>query len=594
MLSSQTDLFSKSGDMLPQFPSFDLETIPFSRAESFYKIGKVYDDSLGELAITTALNGAITYRWDSNPAWSADFFRIHLYQNGKRVLHSTNVTPWELTLIPNSGVGEVRITFSGTERFLFLTKDVEIHLVSYRDPKALFKQPNGEMGFVLMHAQAMAQLKATENGNIQQEGTHFILNSEDKTKSSEMALWLPRYEKKWGKYLPNYLAEMKQLKTEVDTWMAKKPHMPERFENTGNLAWYLMWDLIIPPYNNFSRKGILMSKRAMNQIWAWDNCINAVSIASGDPDLAWNQLLMFFDKQTDTGMIPDPINDYKQQYGFTKPPIYGWAVMKLVKILGEKASLPYVEQLYAPMAKYTEWWFNFRDADENKLCEYLDGCDSGWDNSTVYDQGYPVEGPDLAAHLSIQMQGLAQMATMLGKDKEAKEWSKRSQEQIDLMIKRCKTADNKLLSPIRGNELSTVKETESLINYIPLELGNRLPKDVQKALIEDIKPGGKFMTPYSLATQNPKDEKYSVDGYWRGPIWSPSSLLIFDGLQKAGEDEIAAEIAERFCNLCAIDNGFYENYNALTGEGLRDKGYSWTAAGFLIMAQCLNEYETRK
>jgi hypothetical protein len=96
--------------------------------------------------------------------------------------------------------------------------------------------------------------------------------------------------------------------------MAKMLPVPSEYENSAKVAWYLMWDLTVPARGNYSRPGILMSKRTMNQIWAWDNCINALPIASADPQLAWDQLLIFFDKQTDTGMIPDPINDYQNQY----------------------------------------------------------------------------------------------------------------------------------------------------------------------------------------------------------------------------------------------------------------------------------------
>jgi len=32
-------------------------------------------------------------------------------------------------------------------------------------------------------------------------------------------------------------------------------------------------------------------------------------------------------------------------------------------------------------------------------------------------------------------------------------------------------------------------------------------------------------------------------------------------------------------------HGFAENFNALTGTGLRDRAYTWTAAGYLLLAE---------
>ena len=40
---------------------------------------------------------------------------------------------------------------------------------------------------------------------------------------------------------------------------------------------------------------------------------------------------------------------------------------------------------------------------------------------------------------------------------------------------------------------------------------------------------------------------------------------------------LADEISDRFRALCE-QSGFAENFDALTGQGLRDRAYTWTAA----------------
>ena len=86
-----------------------------------------------------------------------------------------------------------------------------------------------------------------------------------------------------------------------------------------------------------------------------------------------------------------------------------------------------------------------------------------------------------------------------------------------------------------------------------------------------------------LATESPASPLYKNDGYWRGPIWAPSTLLLYDGLRACGRADLARRVAERFCRMCA-KSGFAENYDALTGEGLRDRAYTWTASVFLVLA----------
>jgi glycogen debranching enzyme len=76
---------------------------------------------------------------------------------------------------------------------------------------------------------------------------------------------------------------------------------------------------------------------------------------------------------------------------------------------------------------------------------------------------------------------------------------------------------------------------------------------------------------------------YEADGYWRGPIWAPAMLILIDGLAAAGEREFARDLAHRFCVMVGR-SGNAENFEALSGEGLRDRAYTWTSSIFLLLA----------
>lgn len=39
------------------------------------------------------------------------------------------------------------------------------------------------------------------------------------------------------------------------------------------------------------------------------------------------------------------------------------------------------------------------------------------------------------------------------------------------------------------------------------------------------------------------------------------------------------------CGRFITDHVFAENYNAVTGEGLRDRAYTWTSSGVFILAE---------
>ncbi|MGB8454865.1 MAG: hypothetical protein WCD89_21365 [Anaerocolumna sp.] len=64
------------------------------------------------------------------------------------------------------------------------------------------------------------------------------------------------------------------------------------------------------------------------------------------------------------------------------------------------------------------------------------------------------------------------------------------------------------------------------------------------------------------------------------------TVMTADGLISAEEKNLARDIAMKFCKIVK-KTGMAENFNALTGEGLRDRAYTWTSSIFLILA---NEY----
>lgn len=121
--------------------------------------------------------------------------------------------------------------------------------------------------------------------------------------------------------------------------------------------------------------------------------------------------------------------------------------------------------------------------------------------------------------------------------------------------------------------------------YLPLILGEKLPQELRRSLIRNLMEKD-FLTPYGFATEAYTSSLYDPDGYWRGPIWAPPTLFLVEGLYKSGEENLAKDVAERFCKMVKR-SGFAENYDALTGEGLRDQAYTWTASIFLIL---LKEY----
>jgi hypothetical protein len=365
---------------------------------------------------------------------------------------------------------------------------------------------------------------------------------------------------------------------EFEEWLERTPSLPKKYKEARRMAAYINWSSMVEPAGHLLRQSMLMSKNWMTNIWSWDHCFNAMALVNNDPLTAWDQLMTLFDQQDESGALPDYVNDRSMLWNFCKPPIHGWVLGWMM----DRSSFFQVDQLrqiYGPLARWTEWWLVFRDADQDGIPQYHHGNDSGWDNATPFKVGVPLEAPDLCAYLILQMEALSRLALLLNATEEAESWQRRAEELLQRTLAHFWQGDH-FVALLSGEHL--VADSESLFLYLPILLGKRLPAGVRRALIDSLTRPGRWITPFGLATESPGSPDYQADGYWRGPIWAPSTLVIVEGLEACGEHKLAVDLARRFCDLCAA-NGFAENFDALSGIGLRDRAYTWTASVFLIL-----------
>ena len=130
---------------------------------------------------------------------------------------------------------------------------------------------------------------------------------------------------------------------------------------------------------------------------------------------------------------------------------------------------------------------------------------------------------------------------------------------------------------------ATEIDCDSLLLFIPLLLGKRLPQAVITPLVARLREPGHFLTTHGLASESTSSQFYQPDGYWRGPLWGAPMVMLVEGLAAVGETELAADLRRRFCALVTA-RGLAENYDALTGAPLRDRAFTWTASAFLLLA----------
>jgi glycogen debranching enzyme len=343
------------------------------------------------------------------------------------------------------------------------------------------------------------------------------------------------------------------------------------------LAAYVLWSAIVRPAGYLGRPAVLMSKHWMDKVWSWDHCFNAIALAAGRPALAMDQFLLPFDHQSESGALPDSVCQWGVLTNFVKPPIHGWALRRIRSRLPAGLDVETLTTIYSKLSAWARFWLDHRRAPGEQLPYYQHGNDSGWDNATVFDAGRVLQTADLSALLVGQLRELAGLAAELHRPAEQRSWAHSADRlQQGLFDQLWNGRRFAARDPATG-ELSFAR---SLLNLMPITLGEHLPPGVGGRLVKGLDD---HLTDWGLATEAVSSERYRSDGYWQGPIWAPSTVLVEDGLRRAGYRDLAEEVSRRFRKLCE-KSGFAENFDAVTGEGLRDRAYTWTASAYLALA----------
>ncbi|MFF5218794.1 amylo-alpha-1,6-glucosidase [Micromonospora sp. NPDC000442] len=345
----------------------------------------------------------------------------------------------------------------------------------------------------------------------------------------------------------------------------------------AELATYVLWSATVAPAGFLTRPAVLMSKHWMNKVWSWDHCFNALALAEADADLAWHQFHIPFDHQDPTGALPDSVAHSEVLHNYVKPPVHGWALRQLRQRLSRPLPRDELSDIYHRLTRWTTFWLDHRRVPGHQLPHYQHGNDSGWDNATTFDGARTIEAPDLAALLLLQLYQLADLAAELQLPEEVAQWSRTARHVRGELLSELWDGQRFVARSARTGQ---PRSSASLLDLMPIVLGTDLPAEVSAGLAGGLK---RHLTAHGLATEPVDSPHYVADGYWRGPIWAPATVLIEDGLRRAGHVGLADEISHRFRALCE-KSGFAENFDAETGAGLRDRAYTWTASSYLLLA----------
>lgn len=401
-------------------------------------------------------------------------------------------------------------------------------------------------------------------------------------------------QKRWNDYLAKTLKKSngQNIDSAYQTLAVKS--FNTLINNWRSAAGELKHDGLFPSY----------AYRGFHGFWAWDSWKHSVGLADIVPQLAKDQILTMYDYQDIDGMIADCIfRDTlieKHNWRDTKPPLSGWAIAKVFEATGDTA---FVQELYPKLKKYHQWWYDFRDHDQNGLCEYgsTDGTrvaaawESGMDNAVRFDVakmlaneggGYSLdqESVDLNAYLYAEKLYLAQLAHVLDESAEASQYNAAAVQLADQIKKKYYDSEEGYFFDVMlDDKVISVYGPEG---WIPL-WAEIATKEQAAAVAQQIMDESRFNTKVPLPTLDASHPKFNPkNGYWRGPVWLDQVYFAIRGLENYGYQAEADQLKNKLFNNAEglLTNGpIRENYHPITGEGLNAKHFSWSAAHLLML-----------
>jgi putative isomerase len=391
----------------------------------------------------------------------------------------------------------------------------------------------------------------------------------------------------FNRWIPEPTAALEAAARRWHDWFAAVPEVLEQYRSQYLYAWWIMRAGLISSRFFTTREAMTPSKTHYVGVWQWDNFFHALAFRHIDPHLAQDQLRLLLDHQREDGMIPDAIHDegtvthldFPVRADVTKPPLIAWAAWKLYQHHPDRE---FLNEIYEPIVRSNNWWFEHNDLDGNGLCEYQHPYSSGLDDSPLWDGGMPVESPDLNTYLCLEHEALAKIAGAIDEPGEAIKWSEGANALAQRIIDRSWDTQSGYFWAKKDGKRVNVRTP---FNLFPLITG-RLPTDISDRLVAHLTNPHEFWPRFPVPSVALDDPTYNPSRMWRGPTWVNVNYLLIEGLQRSGYPDVARSLRRSTLQMICRQDDIYEYYHPETGERPAEaaSAFGWSSAILIDLA----------
>ncbi len=326
-----------------------------------------------------------------------------------------------------------------------------------------------------------------------------------------------------------------------------------------------------------------------------------------DRRLACGSLFNFLDQQVRDdsardGFLPGHLYLWRQDRGFYHAN-WGAVALHLFNLTGDRE---FVERIYAPLARYAEYFERERDREQVSLYDVLDQGETGQEYSSRYLFAEPqadtwrtfqIKGVDATCYLFELQRTLATFAHALGKMRDSRWWDDKADATRDAVRQVMWDADVAFFKDVHPETLEP-SPYKAAVGFYPFlsEIATR----ANIAAWQHLADPQSFGTPYPVPSSSVDDPHYDPQAQWKGRrtscpwngrVWPMTNSHVTDALANAARTleprlkPMAVDLLERYVRMLFHDGdpkrpNSYEHYNPETGtpslyRGIDDYQHSW-------------------
>jgi hypothetical protein len=399
-------------------------------------------------------------------------------------------------------------------------------------------------------------------------------------------------------YMPFDDAYEKTL-SEFNEFAKSYPTVPPQYRDMARRAIWNVWHNQLGPRGTLTSSPVYMHKLFMDRAFGWHHGFHAMAM-SCNAKCAIEMLLSMFDYANELGVFPDNLSDQHQETWLsTKPPIFGFALCYIFERFdtSELTAEDYA-RLYAKLSRYTQYWFTHHDHAGTGIPSYYHIDESGYDESTLFNEGLPIQSPDLQAYIVTLCEACALLAEKLGLHDEEQRWSAERQRVLDFLVNELWDGEQfRAKLPAKGGMLY---RCGSIAQLQPVMLGKRLPPEILRKLELRLADEREYLTDYGIASEHLQSREFFVSGFTHGSVVAPTQALIILGLLDGGAVETARMLAVRYLNALNAEGlalGIHPyriepvmnipTFRVNSGQSVGFPFSAWVASVYLLLAQQL-------